>query len=305
MILLTPMFSEIKNKYPDSEIHVLAGRNNFEILLGNPNINKIIKYDKSIFKISRTIFNIIKTKYDYWIDPKDHLSEESRIIAQLARAKHKIGFNIPAFKKVFDIDIPTSNAFLHHTQIGINALKPIGITLPGILPKPQLFIDSISYQKYINFIGNLNNKYILINLSASGEHKMPNIEFWINFIKIINSGEYLIILSAAPNEHKTALEIKSRFNNLLFFSANNIRDTFPLIKNAHLLITPDTAIVHIASAFNTPLLALYSGLDDFFAKFYPQSDIQEIIRADIGDKGVKSIKLEQILNGFYKIIALL
>ena len=305
LILLTPMFSEIKKKYPDSEIHVLAGRKNYEILLGNPNIDKIIKYDKSILKIPQTLYNIFKTKYDYWIDPKDHLSKESRIIAQIARAGHKIGYNEPNLKKIYDIDLPETKNLLHHTQIGLNALQPLGIILPAIPPKPQLFIDNLSEIKYQNFINRINKKYILINLSASGEHKMPDDDLWINFINTINDGKYQIILNAAPNEHEIADKIMKNINNLYFYKAENIRDTFPIIKNAYLLISPDTALVHIASAFNTPLLALYSGMDEFYSKFHPQSDIQEIVRAENGDKGVKSIQLEQILQGFYNIIKLL
>jgi ADP-heptose:LPS heptosyltransferase len=208
-------------------------------------------------------------------------------------------------KKVFDIDLPEINTLLHHTQIGLNALHSIGITLPDIPPKPQLFIDDLSEIKYQNFINKLKKKYVLINLSAGNSIRMPEIKFWINFIKSINTSEYHIILNAAPSEHEIALEIMKNTNDIYYFSAENIRDTFPFIKNALILISPDTALVHIASAFNTPILALYSGLNDSFAKFHPLSDIQVIVRSENGDKGVKSISSEQILSGFYKIMNLL
>ena len=84
-------------------------------------------------------------------------------------------------------------------------------------------------------------------------------------------------------------EISKICPNLNIFQSRSLQDIFSLIKNSYLVITPDTAVVHIAAAFNVPLLGLYSGLDDFFNKFHPLSNIYQIIRAPKVFDGIEPI----------------
>ncbi|MGA2296363.1 MAG: lipopolysaccharide heptosyltransferase family protein, partial [FCB group bacterium] len=72
MILATPMFRAVREKYPDAEIHVLAGKHNFFVINNNPRIDKIYIHKKNPFNIIKNILALKKEKYDYWLDAKDH-----------------------------------------------------------------------------------------------------------------------------------------------------------------------------------------------------------------------------------------
>jgi ADP-heptose:LPS heptosyltransferase len=64
-------------------------------------------------------------------------------------------------------------------------------------------------------------------------------------------------------------------------------------------------MVHVAAAFNIPLLGLYSGLDDFYDKFFSACDHKIIIRATKGDYGIKSIEYNQVKAGLIETLTLL
>jgi len=303
MILLTPVFRAIKEKYPEMGIHVLAGRNNYSVIKDNPRLEKVIVHEKTPVKILRTISTLKKTKYEYMIDPKDHLSSESRIFAKLVKAKTKIGFNKPGSKN-FDLSIPGNkeNTKLHYIRRCFNAFEYIGITCPERIPRPELFTNSESDDYVVDFLLALQQKpVIVINISASNPGKMWSNDKWEILIQNIDSAIYNLVLTFAPSEKEVAVDLKSRCPKLNMFRSRSMNDVISLINAGKLLITPDTSLVHVASAFNKPLLGMFSSLEEQFIKFGPLSDTREIIRSKQGDGGIKSIEAEEVIEAYVRI----
>jgi ADP-heptose:LPS heptosyltransferase len=305
MVLMTPLFKAIKEHYKDVELTVFAGPSNFSIIENNPYIDNTFVVIKSPIGILKTIFYLLTNKYDYWIDPKDHHSTESRVLARISKSVHKIGFNATGQKKVFDIDLPITKNEYHHTQIGLNSLVPLGYKMPDNPPKPILFTQSES-DKYVKSFLESNNldKFVLLNISGSAEHKMWQNDSWIEFLSKVDI-KYNIVICFAPSEESIADYIVSKFPEIRIFKSRNINDIVSLVSKSEYLMTPDTAIVHIAAAFNIPVFALYSGLDNFYNKFHPLSDKYLSVRADEGDYGIKSIKINNTVEKFFEFQTLL
>ncbi|MCL5992473.1 MAG: glycosyltransferase family 9 protein [Bacteroidetes bacterium] len=297
MVLLTSAFKALKEKYPDSIIDVLAGRKNYQILKDNPKVNNIIIFNKSPFKLIQTISKISKLKYDFYIDPKDHHSTEGRFIAGFVKSAKKIGFN--GYKrKIFDISIPSDieNSGLHSITRIFNSLKPLSISIGETIPKPELFTNSDS-EEYVNsFLGeNEIDKFILINLSAGSKSRMLSVEKWTELLnKIIN--ENRSVLSFAPAENEMAIELSKSFNNLNLFQSRSINDVISLVKKTKLLITPNTSLVHIASAFDTPIIAFYNSDDEDCRKFRALSSKQKVIFLSENMDDLKENEIENILS---------
>lgn len=299
LILFTPVFRIIKEKFPDIELHLLAGRKNYEVVLGNPYIDKIIKFDKSPTRILNTLFQIRRNKYKYWIDPRDHYSKESRILGKLSRADKKIGFNKYGSKRVFDVDLKKEVNIIHHSLIGINSLEYLGITLPIKPLRPELFfLENENFSDSTNSIIEKYKDYILLNLSASGEHKMWLLENWIQFIEQTKLYENALVINFMASESSQANSIKKHFPDVVLHNPQNIRDVMSIVFNSNLVVSPDTSVVHIGSAFNKRIFALYSGLDDFFIKFHPTSYDYVVVRAKNGDKGIHSISADEAVEKF-------
>ncbi len=296
LILLTPVFRAIKTKFPDSEITVLAGKHAANVIENNPRI-KLLVWDKSPSKFIPVILKLRKTKFDFLIDVKDHFSREGSLIAQIVKAKTKIGFNLQN-KKVYDISIPSDieNKELHFVDRCFNALEPLGIEKPQNTPKPELF-PKISSESYVSEFLNDSRfeNYITINISASQAKKMWQKEKWIEFIKRI-SGQQQIVITSAPAERQIALQIAEGIQNVSVFKSRSMHDVISLIENSALLITPDTSLVHVAAAFNIPLIGLFSGLDDFYRKFHPLSDVFYVIKADQGFDGIQTIEPHELFE---------
>ncbi len=291
LILITPVFSALKKKFPNCTIDLFAGRNNWKIVKNNPNIDNIIVFEKSPFGYLKTISNIYFNKYDYWIDPKDHKSTESQIFAQISRSKNKIGYNLIR-KKVFNIELPIPNRPLHHIEIGINAIVPLGIELPELAPKPQLFTTIENDEFVSKFLSsNQISDYFVLNISASTTDRMWNNDKWLELFNQTMKFKQKLIICNAPNQQEQALELSSLLNNAYHFPSRSINDMVSLVVKSIAVITPDTSIVHIAAAFNKPSFSLYNGIEDAYAKFYPLSDQSFIMRSPKDDFGIQQISV--------------
>jgi len=302
LLLATPAVKSIKEAFPEADIHVLAGRKAYSVIENNPLIKEIYVYDKSPLKLMSLILKLRKNNFDYLIDFKDHYSKEGRIIAGLLRAETKIGYNGKS-GAVYDISIPSSeeNNELHFVDRCYNALVHLGIEKPEETPKPDLYLSDDS-ENYLNdFLINCSvDDYITINISASQPKKMWQKEKWIELINLIGNSKP-IVLSSSLSERPAANEIASACNHSEPFPSRSMTDVFSLINRSKLLITPDTSLVHVAAAFNLPVIGLYSGFDDFNKKFHPLSDEYFMIKAPKNHDGISEIEVKKVFESYLKL----
>ncbi len=299
MILATPCFRLIKEKYPDSELSVICGGRNFAVIENNPFVDNILILDKSPIKLMKFIKKLRSKKYNIYIDPKSHYSKESRIIANLVKAERKIGFN--TLKHSLNLN-SQHKTIEHFSKEILRTIEPLGILISRrkILPEIYLNADSELYtEKFIN--DNKIKNFILINISASREHKQWVVEKWIELINYLLERNYTIVLCYAPTEKVYAQRIYENCNKIFLFNSRLIQDIFSIVKRTNLIITPDTSLIHIASAFDKPLLALYSGIEEFNKRFAPLSELQYIIYAEKDLDTIKDISVKQVIEGFEQI----
>lgn len=302
MILSTPMYSAIKKKYPEARITVIAGRANYNLLKNNPFIENVWVFDKNPFKLIPLLFKIIFHKFDYWLDPKDHFSTESSAIARLCGAKNTVGYNRPKSHN-FDFEIPSdeANHRLHYSQRVFNALIPLGMNYPKIIPKPELYEDKDFDDSIVNSYLDKTKKNLLINLSATSHTRIYNSENWIKVISRINLNKFNVILSFVENEEAIANEIQSKIADVKLFDSKSIWDVISLVKRVDYVISPDTSVIHIASAFNIPQISLFNDHKENFVRFKPTSEKSIHIMPN-DSQNVNNISADEILSAFERLV---
>lgn len=297
MILTTPLFAAVKEKFPDAEIDVIAGRRNYSILTNNPRVRNIIVNDKSPLKIPRTLARIRREKYDYYIDCRDHNSRESRLFAKIVKAGAKIGFNAPGKKRLFDFDIPSDieNYNRHFVERVYKCLKPLGIEAPDEISRPQLFHAAESIMKAEIFFESLSDKPVIaLNLSAGTRDRIYPAELWLKALQAMDWKRFAYLLFYMPAQRGDARSLLEYFPELREFKARSLDEVAAALKICDMLITPDTSLVHVASAYDLPIVELAPNDDKTFRKFYPLSRRNIVIMPPFADDPLSKIKPEQI-----------
>jgi len=310
MILMTGFLSQLKEKYPNSIINVIAGPSNAVILKNNPAIRKVIVLKKTPLGIAKFLKVILTESYDYYIDPKDHHSSEAQIIAKLVRSNKKVGF-IASGSSPFDVSNTyglNQNQYLHYSELPFQAAKQLGITFDNWKLTPKLYPSVENGKNVTTFLQNLNifSSYLVLNISASNENKEWKIENWAKLKEQLLIVNLPIIIISSPKAIAKAKKLKD--NGLPFvanFISNDLLDVIELIKRSSGVLTPDTSIVHIASAFDKPLFGIYSGIDKFYQKFRPLNSNAIIVKGDANTSGVQTVSIKHSINEIPNFIKLL
>ncbi|MDH7605205.1 MAG: glycosyltransferase family 9 protein, partial [Melioribacter sp.] len=132
-----------------------------------------------------------------------------------------------------------------------------------------------------------------INISAGSEARFWGIENYKGLIKEIKRypNTKIIILCSPQDIHK-AEEISE--NLIPVFYDKSFEKFSAMISKLNLLITPDTSIVHIASAFNVPVFGLYVKYNTNDMIWNPYNTEFECIITE--QPTLKNVKLEDTIN---------
>jgi ADP-heptose:LPS heptosyltransferase len=117
-------------------------------------------------------------------------------------------------------------------------------------------------------------KIIGINLSASNIYKSWNEE---NYRELLEEVTDEVIIFCLPEKRPEKEDLEKEFTQVI---PSPLTPTFQevayLVRRLKLLVTPDTSLVHLASCYNIPLVALYRTELDY-KRFPPYSDLRRVL----------------------------
>ena len=277
MVLSRPLIAQIRNRFKDTKVDVLASHDNHKIIKKDDFVNEVIVWDKNPLKAIPTLLKLRRRRYDILIEPKDHFSQESQIIASVANAKKSIGFQRDE-NSVFDIGVSEYNKDYSHFQDRILSIAKALDIAPDFENNQLLY-----YEEELN---EDRLEYYLFNKAASSDSKSIGVELAEKILNELKNKNVKVKIITAPNNIKIAqeLSVKSGFETL---TTKSIEATFEYIDKCKGLITADTSLVHIAGTFNTSVLVYSKSIERELIKFAPKSKINIVVKSD----STKSINL--------------
>ena len=279
MILTTPLFRNLKRLYPDSKLTVLASERNSEIAQYHPAVDKVLVYKKSSLKTFQLLFYLKSHTFDIWIDPKKEKSKTSTFLLKYAKPGLSIGFNHDEPKPLFDIDLTPIQSGNHAVDINLSPLNAIdqGFTADSRLP--DMGIPEIINNRISNRFMNTQGRKVFINLSAGMPARMWGTDNWLELLsKIEVNNGYNLIVNTHGADSTELNEMKNKLSNKIQWLDNlTPLELAAVIKNSDVVISPDTAAIHMASAFNIPVIDLMNNVDWNIERFAPLSEKQMIL----------------------------
>lgn len=301
-ILATCMLRALKTAFPQCQIHVLASRHNAALALAHPALARVHVHTKKIFATAKLLADLRKERFDYWIDPKDHYSREGNFFARCARAEYKIGFNREGRPPVFNISIASREAEHEHVaRRNLRALETFGLSHAD--PRPWLFVEEAAENKLAAFRRAHNlPQYFCVHLSAGNEIRYWPEENWKMFLQSISLPDRRFILTVAPQDAALAEKLRLQIPQAHYFAAHTVADLLAVVKNAELVVSPDTSVVHVAAAFDRPLLGLYSNHEWNYKKFAPLSTHHRMVIPAAPGGLIKDIPCAEVLRNFNELL---
>ena len=315
MIITTPVFREFKKFYPDSKVYVLASKTNSEIIKFNPYIDQIFTNHKHSFLSDiPTLLKLRKLRVDIAIE-FDH-SVVPHSILRLKIIKPKTIFSV---RKDGRYGVPGSELPLYDKYTDKRKsehardvwLRTIESLIGKVNNKNyEIFLNKESKEKSEKFIRQLGN-YFYVGFNLEGAVKGKKINF-ADFKEMVNqiikkSPEIKVILFSHP-ERRDQLDKKIKQHNLsnvyLPYPTFSIIDLCALIMRMNIVITPDTSVVHIASAFNIPTISIHERNQDSYNLFRPQSSLSRTVFSK-KPNSLNGFKISEVVKFYNEIKSLL
>lgn len=288
-VLLIPAIRSIRKRYPQAEIDFFASNINFDVINLCPYLDHKYRFEfsKKMGKLNKNLYLIKmlrKNKYDLIIDFEPFV-RLTAIISYFVKSNFTIGFNTKNQYKHLIFDFYVNHSGNKHEIDNFFSLISL-INCNNFDKQLELWTTTESEKKILNKISSLkdNEKLIIIHPSTGGVNhprQWPE-EYFIELIKFIKGKvKCSIILIGSKSEKEVSNKIIKHFTSEVydFTGETDLYETIELIKRANLFISGNTGTMHIASAFDIPLIALHGPTNPI--RFGPLGKNSYVIKSQI------------------------
>lgn len=297
-ILLTRLLRQLKAALPDASIHVITSRKNTEEFF------RYSPYVATTFCLKNGIGSWLKFlfthRYDVLFNPKDAPSTSNLLLSTFLRARIKVSHLHEYHTGIFDRLI-TLEPLSHVTVQNAGLLDMLGINAnkyADIRPEMPHYPISDTIKQFCNAIDSRN--CIGINLSAGNESRYWTKEKWEELIRLFPERKFIIFASGEDRNDKMHLETKLG-NVIASPETANLGEVGVIVEKLQLLVSPDTSLVHIASCYNTPVIALFPNHLVSMKGYAPLSTAGVIVQSET--EQVRDIKVTEVADTVWKLLA--
>jgi ADP-heptose:LPS heptosyltransferase len=281
VVLTLPVLGVLKREFPEADITIITGPSARGLFEADPSVSKIIVYNKHMPFLEKITLGIRlrMRNFDMVVDLRNSL------FPLFIGAR----YSTPLFNRRGDL-------CLHRKEKHLNRLTSLGISVTDA-PFSIYFNrdDNLHVHSLLNESGILPEDNIVCIAAGAKSH----IKRWTQtgFIRLcdrlVKETGSKVILVGDDSDRQINRQIKEIGLNEVYdlTGRTNLRELAYLFSLSKLLITNDSSPLHIASAVNTPTIAIFGPTDP--KKYGPLSPASVVIR-----KGLKCSPCEKALCRF-------
>lgn len=264
MVITTPMIRALaQNGY---QVSVMSQKSCLPIIENNPYVAETFIWNDNfshaqVQELEKTIQTrqfdlLIDMRYPVYFKHRPHRI----MLCHYLGAKYKMGWNKSGLG-VYDVSINHYTRRGHYITLVNKFLEFLDIHNADLYY--EFFIDTPIEERakaYIEELRQQNGGPIIILNPYTGHSRRD-----MTTQQISESTKQIFALH--PNARIITIGLRERIEKLIkelnheqisYYPSKSIIDIIPLIKYADLVISPDTSIIHVVSAYQKPLVALYA-----------------------------------------------
>lgn len=277
-LMFTPALSLLKQELPQSQIDVIVMFGGAkEIFKNNPHINKVIHFNflqEGAIKSLRFVLSL-RRKYDVTINVYPSNRKEYNLISFLIGAKKRVAakylrMNTENLGWLNNLTVE-ENDLTHNVQTNIRMVEKLikrNIVVnseDGL--KLQIFFsddDLVFAQNYLNGKNISENDFVIgfhpgcATLKNHIKRRWEPEKFSLLATKLIEKYSAKILIFGGPEESELKKEVRKNIDseNVVVVETETLLQSSAVMKRCNLFVTNDSALMHIASALQLPVVAI-------------------------------------------------
>ena len=277
-VMCEPALRGLRRMFPDADISLLVKPGVAELLIGHPAVNQILVYDE---KGKHAGFSgkwalagqLRRQRFDLAVLFQNAF--EAALLVWLAGIPRRYGYATDGRSVLLTepIAAPDTRAHLHQVHYYWNLLRPLG--LHGDPPAPELFVSETEQDAMARRLGEhgIDKSTFVIGINpgsiyGGAKRWLPDrfadtTERLGQTVRQSHARDVAVMIVGAKGEEALGNEIASRLTHrtVVLSGATTIRELMAAAKRCSLLLTNDTGPMHIASAMQVPVVAIFGSTD--------------------------------------------
>ncbi len=314
LVLTTPLFAAIRQKYPDAYLALLVNSYNAPAVAGNPFVDDIFAYTKgkhaggsvlrAYWERLRLIWRLRRQNFDYVILPNGGFAARALSFARLLKPQHIVGF-VGDDKQQVGIDLPivhADGARLHETADIFRLLAPLSISgpIPGLTVKPDAALAQTIAAGLTPAFSAASGPVIALHLSARKEKQRWPVDRFAALacrLHAEHGARFLVFWSPGdennpfhPGDDGKAAKLLAELADLPVAPVRTeaLAELIAGLSLADYAILSDGGAMHLAAGLGKPLVCFFGNSPA--ARWHPWGVPYELLQKpseDVGDISVE------------------
>jgi len=270
LILTTPAIAAVREKFPDARITLVISSEGKALAPAIAGVNKLLVMPRG-FNGFGAAAAIAGGKFDYCVDFTRN--DRSALLVFLSRAKKRIvSFRIKMRSKFrtrfYNEFVPHRMRDTHTIDYHLGLLEPLGISNASRAVRLDLPKSARVTADELLDSHNIKKNFIIFHPGSARAEKFWNAQRWADVINhAANKHDVNLVLTggSSPLEQVHIGDIKSKVRHQIvdLSGRTDLLTLAAVIAKARLLVTVDSAPMHLAAASPTPQVILFGPTNPF------------------------------------------
>lgn len=257
IILSTPVIAGIKQLYPTASLTVLTTRAGQELLARDPLVAKVEVFEKR--GAARGLRGLWQTAKLLGAQRWDrayvlHRSFRTAMLIALLRPQHSVGFEEARWGWVYDERVRRTG--YRHEVLRNLALLTNEAPLAHFDTALRLFAPSVS-QCSATVQELLQRRYVLIAPGSVWATKRWSAEHYRSLAEQLVREGWEVAITGAPNEREVCEFVARDLDARQLAGSTSLAEMLCLVQHAQAVVCNDSSVLHMASAFQVPTVAVF------------------------------------------------
>ncbi|HEY3663466.1 MAG TPA: glycosyltransferase family 9 protein [Chthoniobacterales bacterium] len=283
LILTVPAIAAVRNNFPSAKISLVAAHGSRELLPAIPGLDQSFLARGRISDAPQ-FFAVAKSQFDYCLDFSR--TDRSALLTLLSGAPRRITYNTirhePLRQLSYNEFIPSQVRFVHTIDHHLALLAPLGVH--DVSRDIHLALPAAAKSRAAEVIAQagLGDDFVVLHPGSARAEKFWVAQRWAELADTISAeGRVRCVLTGARSrmEQEHIAQIKSHLRHPVVDLSGqlDLLSLGALLQRAGLLVTIDSAPMHLGAALGTPQVALFGPTNPFHWR--PRTAPAVILRA--------------------------
>jgi predicted lipopolysaccharide heptosyltransferase III len=270
LILTTPALAALRDSFPDAELTIIVSSECADLLPAISNVNRTLMAQRNVRDLA-LFFSVAVSRYDYCIDFTRN--DRSAFLALLSGARRRaVSYRVRQQSKMrgraYSDFVSVRMRDMHTIDYNLALLDPLEVRARASRA-PYLQLPQVAHEKAdaLRRDWKITRPYVILHPGSARREKLWEPERWAEVIEHFGNNDTDLVLTSGPSPdeqaHVAAIKNKLQQHIIDLSGKTDLLALAALISQARLLVTVDSAPMHLAAATRTPQVVLFGPTNPF------------------------------------------